>query len=67
LKFVTPIVLAYMMFDNIRQNITSPYGDGSYSASFLFTYGWLVAAAALVVGVIFMLIKPFGKQGRGEM
>lgn len=67
LKFVTPIVLAYMMFDNIRQNITSPYGGGDYPTSFLITYGWLVAAAALVAGVILMMVKPFDKHSKGGL
>ncbi|OES46534.1 sodium-dependent transporter [Domibacillus iocasae] len=65
LSVVTPIVLFFMMFDNIRQNIAAPYGG--YPASFVLTYGWLVAALALIVGVLLMFIKPWSGGNKGEL
>ncbi|MBE4907400.1 sodium-dependent transporter [Bacillus luteolus] len=55
LGFVTPIVLGYMMFDNIRTNIAENY-EG-YPTSFLLYTGWSVAIGAILVGVIFSLVK----------
>ncbi|GLY09544.1 sodium-dependent transporter [Pseudobacillus badius] len=55
LSIVTPIVLGYMMFDNIRQNIAGPYGE--YPQSFVNTYGWTVAIGAIAVSFIFMFAK----------
>ncbi len=55
LGFITPIVLGYMMFDNIRTNIAENY-EG-YPTSFLLYTGWSVAIGAILVGVIFSLVK----------
>ncbi|MED4533870.1 sodium-dependent transporter [Metabacillus fastidiosus] len=53
LSVITPIVLGYMMFDNIRTNLTSDYGE--MSREFLFNWGWTVALGAILVGVLFTL------------
>ena len=55
LGIITPLVLGYMMFDNIKTNITENY-EG-YSTSFLLYSGWGVALGAIVVGIIFSFIK----------
>ncbi|OMP67815.1 sodium-dependent transporter [Domibacillus epiphyticus] len=65
LSVVTPIVLFFMMFDNVRQNISAPYGG--YPASFVFTYGWIVAALALIAGFVFMYIKPWSNNNKEEL
>ncbi|WP_246945680.1 sodium-dependent transporter [Bacillus pinisoli] len=59
LGFITPLVLGYMMIDNIIKNLTPEtyYGDGGYSLSFLVSSGWVVAVGALVVGFLFTLKK----------
>ncbi|MBM7661437.1 NSS family neurotransmitter:Na+ symporter [Bacillus mesophilus] len=59
LGVITPVVLGYMMFDNIRTNLNPEtyYGDGSYPLSFLVTSGWVVAGLAIVVGILFSLFK----------
>jgi NSS family neurotransmitter:Na+ symporter len=54
LGFITPIVLGYMMVDKFR---AEPYGGGAYSSEFLFYSGWLVAAGALLAGIIFSFIS----------
>ena len=51
LSVITPVVLGYMMFDSIRQNIEKTYGG--YSAGLVTYAGWLVAAAALIGGILF--------------
>lgn len=53
LGVITPIVLGYMMFDNVRTNITTPYGG--YPQEFLITWGWAVAVAAIIVGFLFSM------------
>ena len=53
LGLVTPVVLGYMMFDNLRTNLTSEY-EG-YSREFLFNWGWTVALGAIFVGVLFSI------------
>lgn len=55
LSIITPIVLGYMMFDNIRTNIAENY-EG-YETWFVTAYGWVIAAAVIIIGVIFSLIK----------
>ncbi|MBM6618675.1 sodium-dependent transporter [Bacillus suaedaesalsae] len=59
LGIITPIVLGYMMFDNIRKNLNPEtfYGNGDYGLSFLIYSGWVVAGLALVVGIVFSLFK----------
>jgi neurotransmitter:Na+ symporter, NSS family len=49
LAVVTPLVLGSMTIDNLWTTLTEGYGD--YPIPFL-TSGWLVAAGALVVGVL---------------
>lgn len=54
LGVITPIVLGYMMFDNIKTNFTSNYGG--YETGFVVAYGWVVAILALVVAIVFAKI-----------
>ncbi|WHY71157.1 sodium-dependent transporter [Fictibacillus enclensis] len=51
LGVLTPIVLGYMMYDNIKQNIASNYGD--YSTQLVTYAGWLVVAAVIIIGILF--------------
>jgi NSS family neurotransmitter:Na+ symporter len=46
------------MFDLIRTNIAEVYGaaDG-YSRLFTIQYGWIVALGAILVGIVFSLLK----------
>ncbi len=53
LGLITPIVLGYMMYDNIRTNIIDNY-EG-YETWFLSVYGWGIAGLAIIVGIIFSL------------
>lgn len=55
LALITPVVLGYMMFDNIKTNITENYGG--YETWFVSVYGWALAAAVILLGIIFSLIK----------
>ncbi|MCF6092399.1 sodium-dependent transporter [Microaerobacter geothermalis] len=50
LGVITPAVLGYMMFDNIRTNIAENYSG--YSTSFVISYGWVVAIAVIVLGFV---------------
>lgn len=62
LSIVTPVVLGYMMFDSLKQNIIGIYGDGDYTPEFVFYWGWLVAIAVFVFGVLFSIQK---KENQG--
>ncbi|MDZ5472135.1 sodium-dependent transporter [Bacillus sp. 31A1R] len=55
LGVVTPLVLGYMMVQNIITNIKDNY-EG-YPTSFLLYSGWGVAIGAIVLGFIFMAFK----------
>jgi neurotransmitter:Na+ symporter, NSS family len=55
LGIITPIVLGYMMFDNIKTNITDNYGG--YETWFVSVYGWGIAAAAIILGIVFALVR----------
>ncbi|WP_078544203.1 sodium-dependent transporter [Litchfieldia alkalitelluris] len=63
LGVITPVVLGYMMFDNLRTNLTSEYEE--YSRPFIFSWGWSVALGALFVGILFTLFK--WKKGALDM
>ncbi|MDA7027539.1 sodium-dependent transporter [Bacillus sp. CLL-7-23] len=55
LSIVTPLVLGYMMFDNIKTNLTSAYGD--MPVEFLLKWGWSVALGVIVVGFLLSFSK----------
>lgn len=55
LSIITPIVLGYMMFDNIKTNISENYGG--YETWFVSAYGWIVAIAVILIGVLFSFVK----------
>ncbi|WP_071460580.1 sodium-dependent transporter [Bacillus massilinigeriensis] len=52
---ITPVVLGYMMVQNIITNIKSNY-EG-YPTEFLLVAGWGVAVTALLVGFVLMVVK----------
>ncbi|MEW9109371.1 sodium-dependent transporter [Cytobacillus gottheilii] len=55
LGFITPIVLGYMMIQNIYTNIKENY-EG-YPTGFLIWSGWAVAVLAIILGFVFMALK----------
>ncbi|SER78606.1 neurotransmitter:Na+ symporter, NSS family [Gracilibacillus ureilyticus] len=55
LGFLTPIVLGYMMVKNFLNDINNPYED--YPINFLISYGWVVAACAILFGIIISFKK----------
>ncbi|WP_080844219.1 sodium-dependent transporter [Cytobacillus gottheilii] len=55
LGYITPIVLGYMMIQNIYTNIKENY-EG-YPTGFLIWSGWGVAVLAIILGFVFMAIK----------
>ena len=62
LGIITPIVLGYMMFGLLKLNILQQWDTdtgnyGNYSDMFVITSGVAVAAAALVLGILFSLGK----------
>jgi len=59
LGVITPLVLGYMMFDNLRTNLTTDYEE--YPRELLFTWGWSAAILAVFVGALFT-IKQWNKS-----
>lgn len=61
LRFITPLILGYMMIQNLRTDMTSDYS--SYPREFLFNFGWTVAIGAIVFGV-FMTMKKWPNESK---
>lgn len=62
LSVITPLVLGYMMIDLLRKNIMKLHGtdNGNYEGypdAFIFQSGWLVALFAIVMAIIFTMMK----------
>lgn len=55
LGFITPVVLGYMMVQNIITNIKENYGG--YPTGFVIYSGWAVAIGAIILGFVFMAFK----------
>jgi neurotransmitter:Na+ symporter, NSS family len=55
LGVITPLLLGYMMFDNIKQNLAENYGK--YPTDLIVPYGLAVAVGVVVLGFLFSLIK----------
>lgn len=55
LSVVTPVVLGYMMFDNIRQNLKENY-EG-YPTELILYAGVFVVAASIIIGALLSLKK----------
>jgi NSS family neurotransmitter:Na+ symporter len=63
LAVITPIVLGYMMIDNLIQNIKQNY-EG-YETWFVTAYGWVVVVLAIVIGFLLPYIK--GRAAAGSV
>jgi neurotransmitter:Na+ symporter, NSS family len=62
LSLITPIVLGYMMFGLLKQNLLRQFENDTgnyegYSNAFILWGGWAVAIGALVVGIIMAITK----------
>ncbi|WP_042142961.1 sodium-dependent transporter [Paucisalibacillus sp. EB02] len=62
LSFITPVVLGYMMYGLLKQNILRQFDNptGNYEGYpdvFILWGGWAVAIGALVVGIIMAITK----------
>ena len=64
LGVITPIVLGWMMIDNLIKNIRENY-EG-YATWFVSVYGWAVAVLAIVIGIIFAAIRDRGVESRSN-
>jgi NSS family neurotransmitter:Na+ symporter len=55
IKFVTPVVLGYMVIQNIIENIKAPYGG--YAVSAVLVMGWGVIATCVILAIVFYNMK----------
>ncbi|MDL4839946.1 sodium-dependent transporter [Aquibacillus rhizosphaerae] len=55
LGFITPVVLGYMMLQNLKTEVSRYYED--YPYEFLFNYGWVVAIGAMFAGALITIKK----------
>ncbi|KIL42641.1 sodium-dependent transporter [Jeotgalibacillus soli] len=60
LGIITPVVLGYTMYDNLRQNLTAEYGD--YPREFIFNFGWSVAIGVILLATLFSVKKWSGNS-----
>ncbi|WP_170008068.1 sodium-dependent transporter [Bacillus fonticola] len=61
LSIITPLMLGYMMYGLLKENLLGDYGGGAYSREFIFNYGWSVAIGAILVGVLLAQAKSWKK------
>ncbi|HLR70617.1 MAG TPA: sodium-dependent transporter [Pseudogracilibacillus sp.] len=71
LGVITPIVLGYMMIDLLRLNLTRGFDTETgnyegYSNIFIMWSGWVVAIAALVIGIVLAIVKWKSNPEEGE-
>ena len=57
LKYITPVVLGAMLVMNVMTDIETSYGG--YPVMFNVYFGWLVAAGAIVFGILFTRVKKW--------
>ncbi len=62
LKYITPVVLGYMMFQLLSQNILKKFDTDTgnyegYTDAFIMFGGWFVAGGALIIGILLMYTK----------
>lgn len=63
LKFVTPLVLGYMMFGLLKMNLLREFDNDTtgnyegYSNAFILYCGWFVAAGVIILGFVFTALK----------
>ena len=50
IKFVTPVILTYMLIQSVLTEIQTPYGG--YKRVELFTYGWGIIALGIIIALI---------------
>ncbi|WP_058306828.1 sodium-dependent transporter [Gracilibacillus massiliensis] len=55
LGVITPIVLGYMMLQNLKTEVSRSYED--YPIDFLFNFGWVVAIGAMLLGAVITIKK----------
>ncbi len=55
LGLITPIVLGYMMLQNLKLELQEAYSG--YPIEYLFNFGWVVAIAAMFLGAILSIKK----------
>ncbi len=60
LGLITPIVLGYMMLQNLKLELQEAYSG--YPIEYLFNFGWVVAIAAMFLGAI-LSIKKMASEG----
>lgn len=61
LGVITPLVLGFMMLQNLSTDLEANYGG--YPYDFIFSYGWLVALGAIFLGPLLTTKKWPNKQG----
>ncbi|GAB2544167.1 sodium-dependent transporter [Gracilibacillus alcaliphilus] len=59
LSVITPVVLGFMLIQNLKNDLTNAYGD--YPLDFLFNFGWLLAIGVMFIGTL-LTIKKWPKK-----
>ncbi|HLR09479.1 MAG TPA: sodium-dependent transporter [Bacillota bacterium] len=71
LTIITPLVLGYMMYQLLVQNLTkqfdTPTGNyEGYSDAFIMFGGWSVAIGALIIGIVMALTKWYKTEAKAD-
>lgn len=68
LVVISPIVLGYMLFDGLRQNLQQNYGE--YPTEFVVKYGWILVISYVIIAILISLKKwntPAHSNESGEV
>ncbi len=60
IRYVSPVILVYLISNELIARIRSPYGGYPRKAEFL--AGWMVLALVIVAGVVLSLLKGAGEK-----
>ncbi len=63
LGIITPVVLGFMMLQNLLGDLKDNYGG--YPIDFLFSFGWIVAISAMFLGAI-LTIKKWPNETKSQ-
>ena len=65
-KYVTPLILVYMVGSNIINEFKNPYGGGDYPTSALMLLGWGVVGAVIIISIVSSKITGKSNSYKGD-
>ncbi len=59
---LVPVVLGYILYSEISDNVREPYGGGDYSLATLGLFGWGMSGALIVAAILLTLLPSRNKK-----